>query len=224
MVDPIGIGTFANIVGGLFNNRDKQRIPAPKTAEQIKSDMDTVYTGTTPWERLGSQGGGIPALAGTQDQAKIMAAVQQQNHRNQMKIARLNATKDIQVANIQAKGQNPFSEGGREGVWSDVKDIGLKTFQNLPDAVKNTLEKIKEFGTGVSDDYNKMLFPDKVSKEIINEYGLNGVENPHEAIKQLQDIGVEIERPSKLYDAIVDNHKYDPKKKRKFSIEVRGGY
>ena len=87
------------LLGGLFG-RKSAKIPAPKTAEQMKADMDTMYTGTTPWERLGASGGGVPQASAQQDAAKIQARVQQQAHRNQMKIETMKTLGMLKVAGI----------------------------------------------------------------------------------------------------------------------------
>lgn len=127
----------AAAVGGILG-RQKQSIPKPKTAEQMKADMDTMYAGTTPWERLGASGGGVPQAAAAQDQTKIAARIQQQQHRNQMQIAGINAAASMYKSQLDYKAKikgNPFAsvmdpdtalEGVKEG-YNNVKE-GVENF------------------------------------------------------------------------------------------------
>jgi type II secretory pathway pseudopilin PulG len=138
-VEALASQAVSKLFGG--GNSSRQSIPAPKTPEQLKADMDVVYKGTTPWERLGSQGGGLPSLAGQQDQAKIQAEMQRQAHTNNMEIARLQASKDVAVANINQAGQdrraNPFTSQGRDDIVEDVKDVVSNAKEaNVPEYVK----------------------------------------------------------------------------------------
>ena len=107
-MDPYVTGSLitggASLLGGLFG-RKSPKIPKPKTAEQMRADMDVMYAGTTPWERLGASGGGVPQAAASQDQAKIAAKIQQQQHKNQMAINTAQIMGNIAVANINAQNK-----------------------------------------------------------------------------------------------------------------------
>ena len=143
-MDPYVTGSLisggASLLGGLFG-RKQPKIPKPKTAEQMKADMDTMYAGTTPWERLGASGGGVPQAAASQDQAKIAARIQQQQHRNQMRIASVNAAANMYKSQLDYKAKikgNPFASA----MDPDTALEGVKEgYTNVKEGVENFIDK-----------------------------------------------------------------------------------
>lgn len=189
-MDPYVTGSLisggASLLGGLFG-RNTPKIPAPKTAEQMKSDMDVMYAGTTPWERLGASGGGVPQAAASQDASKIQARVQQQQHKNQMQITAINAASNAYKADLDYKAKiktSPFAsmmdpdvalEGTVEGIknqynkgktaverWAD-KNIRSKETpsQSLSDKPKRS-----DAGAGTK----KSVDFSGIAKELYNEH------------------------------------------------------
>ena len=143
-MDPYVTGSLisggASLLGGLFG-RKQPKIPKPKTADQMKADMDTMYAGTTPWERLGASGGGVPQAAASQDQAKIAARVQQQQHRNQMQIAGINAASQMYKAQLDYKAKikgNPLSAILDPGTATDGLVEGVN---KVKDGVEGFIDK-----------------------------------------------------------------------------------
>lgn len=147
-MDPFIIGSLisggASLAGGLLDKGPK--IPAPKTAEQMKSDMDTMYTGTTPWERLGASGGGVPQASAAQDAAKIQARVQQQQHKNQMKIEAMKAAATLSVANInrdallqktdKEQGNSPLAQAKITETREKIQNLSQDTQIKVAQAIK----------------------------------------------------------------------------------------
>jgi hypothetical protein len=78
-------------------------IPAPKTAEEMKSDMDTLYAGTTPWERLGASSGGVVQASSQQDVAKMQFNLQKNQQAHDMSVARLNAENSAEMNELNAR-------------------------------------------------------------------------------------------------------------------------
>jgi hypothetical protein len=112
----------ANLVdsaSGLFGMFNRPSIPKPMTANQMKERMDIMYPGTTPWERLGSQGGGVPQSSATQHAAKMQAKVQQQAHKNQLQITKLNNDTQRDVAEINATAKRDTSVFGKVSQGED---------------------------------------------------------------------------------------------------------
>jgi hypothetical protein len=95
----------SSLISGAFGLLNRRSVPKPMTADQMREYQETVYPNVTPWERLGAQGGGVPSAVASQDQAKIQAQVQRQQHKNQMQIAGLQAATNIGVANINAQNK-----------------------------------------------------------------------------------------------------------------------
>lgn len=80
------------------------------SGEQSKKFMDEAYAGTTPWERLGSSGGGAPgAVSGEKNMLRQQAI---QNHMNQQTINNQKQLKERELSNTKqiAKDTNDTSE------------------------------------------------------------------------------------------------------------------
>jgi hypothetical protein len=149
----------ASLLGSLFGRSKGPKIPAPKTAEQMKADMDTMYTGTTPWERLGASGGGVPQAAAQQDSAKIQAKVQQQAHKNQMAITQSQILGNMAVANINAKNKLDVVEAS--------KPVTTKFTGPMIDKAMDVLYNKGEYATDRAKEYiQKFNEPKKKEKEL----------------------------------------------------------
>ncbi len=88
-----GAAIGGKIFGSMNNKQDKQR-------------MDTMYPGTTPWERLGGGGGGVPQSSAAERSStkQASAAVTSQKMANQTSIKQTQMNNDaaVKVAEIQS--------------------------------------------------------------------------------------------------------------------------
>lgn len=107
-------GGITSAIGGLFS-KDEPSVPAPMTAEEMKSRMETLYPGTSSYERLAKGGGGVPQASASQDQAKIAGEMQRQQHRNQMQITRANNAALIRQAEINKQASNYSADQALKG-------------------------------------------------------------------------------------------------------------
>lgn len=184
----------AGILGGLLG-RKSPKIPAPKTATQMKSDMDVMYSGTTPWERLGASGGGVPQAAASQDQAKIAARVQQQQHKNQMQIASINAASMLYKAQLEYKAKIKTDAMGAildpatatEGLKQGYEDIK----QGVMDFVDKHLQVPNPPSKTLSDKPNRADAGRNMNKESIVDIGemLESIKVPQPTKRSRHDKG-----------------------------------
>ncbi len=161
-MDPYVTGSLisggASLLGGLFGNKGPT-IPKPKTAQQMKDDMDVMYSGTTPWERLGASGGGVPQAAASQDASKIQARVQQQQHKNQMQITAINAASNMYKADLDYKAKikgNPFASlmdpaTAMDGTVEGAKNIISKGKETLDNFVDKNIRRQQTPSNSVSE-------------------------------------------------------------------------
>lgn len=74
------------------------------SGEQSKKFMDEAYAGTTPWERLGSSGGGAPgAVSGEKNMLRQQGI---QNHMNQQTINNQKSLKEQELKNAKSIADN----------------------------------------------------------------------------------------------------------------------
>jgi len=156
----IGSGLGASVGGALGGGVINAMLGKPDPADEAKDMMDTLYPGTTPYERLSAGGGGAPGASGQGDAARIA-------QRTAMNVANINANASRDVARIQTGQQ----EKGRKSLYGE--DGNRVTEANINKTIAETMKVDEETATKIYENVSNRLRSGVAVQQIAKEISID---------------------------------------------------